>query len=487
MTADSIILIGGILIFVSILVGKAGSRFGIPSLLLFLLVGILFGSEGFGLQFYNAEIAQFIGMIALSIILFSGGMDTQFKDIKPILWQGIALSTVGVFLTALFTGLFIFWVSGFEFTTIYMPIATSLLLAATMSSTDSASVFNILRSQKIQLKYNLRSTLELESGSNDPMAYMLTIALIQYITSDTMGIGSVIGSFFMQFAIGGAIGFIIGKLMTHLINKISLSIPSLYSLLLLSLIFLTFAFTDIVGGNGYLAVYIAGMIVGNNKIVYKREIARFLDGMTMLVQMIMFLSLGLLVTPSKLIHCIPIAILIGIFMILVGRPLSVFITMLPFKNVNTRSKLFISWVGLRGAVPIIFATYPVVAGVEYSDQIFNIVFVITLISLIVQGMSITSLSRLLHLDEPDGNSNDNTFGMEIPEEINANLQEVTLTNEHIKDANQLKDMSIPPKTLVIMVKRDNKFLVPNGKMELYAGDRLLMISEDEEHQVMISN
>ncbi len=486
MTATSIILIGGVLIFVSILVGKAGSRFGIPSLLLFLLVGILFGSEGLGLRFYNADIAQFIGMIALSIILFSGGMDTQFSDIKPILWQGIALSTAGVFLTALFTGVFIFWISGFDFTTIYMPLATSLLLAATMSSTDSASVFNILRSQKIQLKYNLKSTLELESGSNDPMAYMLTIALIQYITASAFGIGGVIWSFLMQFAIGGAVGFIVGKLAVRLINRIQLSIPSLYSLLLLSLIFFTFAVTDMVKGNGYLAVYIAGIIVGNNKIVYKKEIARFLDGMTTLVQMVMFLSLGLLVKPSELVHAIPIAVLIGIFMIVVGRPLSVFITLLPFKNLGTRPKLFISWVGLRGAVPIIFATYPVVAGIEYSDQIFNIVFVITLMSLIVQGMSITSISKLLRLDLPEDDSNESIFGMELPEEINAVLQELTLTKEHLKEANQLKNMTLPPKTLVIMVKRDDRFLVPNGTMELYAGDRLLMISEDEEHHVLIS-
>lgn len=488
MTADSIILIGGILIFVSILVGKAGSRFGIPSLLMFLLVGIFFGSEevGIGLHFYNAKIAQFIGMIALSIILFSGGMDTQFKDIKPVLWQGIALSTVGVFLTALFTGLFIFWISGFDFTPIYMPLATSLLLAATMSSTDSASVFNILRSQKIQLKYNLKSTLELESGSNDPMAYMLTIALIQYITSASLGIGGVIWSFIMQFAIGGLVGFIVGKLAVHLINKIHLSIPSFYSLLLLSLIFFTFAITDIIGGNGYLAVYIAGIIVGNKKIVYKKEITRFLDGMTTLVQLIMFLSLGLLVNPEEMIHVIPIAVLIGIFMIMVGRPASVFLTLLPFKNVNIRSKLFVSWVGLRGAVPIIFATYPVVAGIEFSDQIFNIVFVITLMSLIVQGMSITSISKFLHLDLPEDDSKKNIFGMELPEEINAILQELTLTKEQLEQANQLKDMTLPPKTLVIMVKRGNKYLVPNGTMELLAGDRLLMISEDDEHQVLIS-
>lgn len=480
MTADNLILIGAILIFVSILVGKAGSKFGIPTLLLFLLVGMFFGNDGLGVKFYNAETAQFIGMIALSIILFSGGMDTQFKEIKPILSQGIILSTVGVLLTALFTGFFIFWISGFDFTNIYMPLATSLLLAATMSSTDSASVFNILRSQNIHLKYNLKSTLELESGSNDPMAYMLTIALIQFIGSSTLGVGGVIGSFLLQFAIGGAVGFIIGKLAVLLINKINISVPSLYSLMLLSLILFTFSITDLIKGNGYLAVYIAGIIVGNHKIVYKKEIATFLDGMTMLFQIIMFLSLGLLVNPREMVDVIPVGILIGIFMILIGRPLSIFISLLPFRKMETRAKLFISWVGLRGAVPIIFATYPVVAGIEYSGQIFNIVFVITLMSLVVQGMSITSIARFLHLDMPMEKKDKSNFGMILPDDINANLKEITLTEELLSNGNQLKKMKIPDKTLVIIVKRGDGFLVPNGSMELLPGDKLLLISEDEQ-------
>ncbi len=194
-TAENTLLIGSILLFVSIVVGKTGYRFGVPTLLLFLVVGMLFGSDGLGLQFHDAKDAQFIGMVALSIILFSGGMDTKFREIKPILGPGIVLSTVGVLLTALFTGLFIWWISGMSWSNIYLPITTSLLLASTMSSTDSASVFAILRSQKMNLKHNLRPMLELESGSNDPMAYMLTIVLIQFIQSSGMGVGAIVGSF----------------------------------------------------------------------------------------------------------------------------------------------------------------------------------------------------------------------------------------------------------------------------------------------------
>lgn len=486
MTSTNIILIGSILIFVSIMVGKTGSRFGIPSLLLFLIVGMVFGESCLDIiHFFNVDIAQFIGMIALSIILFSGGMDTQFKDIKPILWQGIALSTVGVLLTAIVTGLFIFWISGFEFTNIYLPLATSVLLAATMSSTDSASVFNILRSQNINLKYNLKSTLELESGSNDPMAYMLTIALIQFITSSTLGIGGVLISFVLQFAIGGAVGFIIGTFAVRLINKIQLSIPSLYSLLLLSLIFFTFAITDMIKGNGYLAVYIAGMIIGNNKIVNQKEIATFMDGMTNMVQMIMFLSLGLLVRVNEMIDTLPIGIAIGVFMIFIGRPLSVFVTLLPFTKIKTKAKLFISWVGLRGAVPIIFATYPVVAGVEHSDQIFNIVFVITLMSLILQGMTIPSAAKFLHLVDYTVKEKKNHFGMELPDEIDANLNEIVLTEDMLKYGNQLKTMHLPDRTLVIMIKRGERILIPNGSLELQIGDKLLFLSE-EEHRSLLS-
>ena len=242
-TAENILLIGSILLFVSIVVGKTGYRFGVPALLLFLLVGMLFGSDGLGLQFHNAKIAQFIGMVALSVILFSGGMDTKFKEIRPILSPGIVLSTVGVFLTALFTGLFIWYLSGMSWTNIHFPLITSLLLASTMSSTDSASVFAILRSQKMNLKHNLRPMLELESGSNDPMAYMLTIVLIQFIQSDGMGTGNIIGSFIIQFLVGAAAGYILGKLAILILNKINIDNQSLYPILLLSFVFFTFAIT----------------------------------------------------------------------------------------------------------------------------------------------------------------------------------------------------------------------------------------------------
>lgn len=484
-TAENILLIGSILLFVSIVVGKTGYRFGVPALLLFLLVGMLFGSDGLGLQFHNAKIAQFIGMVALSVILFSGGMDTKFKEIRPILSPGIVLSTVGVFLTALFTGLFIWYLSGMSWTNIHFPLITSLLLASTMSSTDSASVFAILRSQKMNLKHNLRPMLELESGSNDPMAYMLTIVLIQFIQSDGMGTGNIIGSFIIQFLVGAAAGYILGKLAILILNKINIDNQSLYPILLLSFVFFTFAITDLLRGNGYLAVYIAGMMVGNHKITFRKEIATFMDGLTWLFQIIMFLMLGLLVNPHEMIEVAVVALLIGVFMIVIGRPLSVFLCLLPFRKITLKSRLFVSWVGLRGAVPIIFATYPVVANVEGSNMIFNIVFFITIVSLIVQGTSVSSVARLLHLSTPLEKTG-NDFGVELPEEIDTDLSDMTITMEMLNEADTLKDMNLPKGTLVMIVKRGDEFLIPNGTLKLHVGDKLLLISEKNKQETVKS-
>lgn len=481
-TAENILLIGAILIFCAIMISKTGYRFGIPTLLLFLLVGMGFGTDGLGLEFNSAKDAQFIGMIALSIILFTGGMDTKLRDIKPVMAQGMILSTVGVLLTTLLTGGFIFWLSGFSSMNIAMPILTSLLLAATMSSTDSASVFNLLRSQRMNLKENLKPMLELESGSNDPMAYMLTIALIQVIVSDSgFDIGLLVKDLLVQFFVGGVMGYAFGRLAVWLINKVNLSNSSLYPILLLSLVFITFTITDLLHGNGYLAVYILGVIVGNARLVFRKEINTFMNGLTWFSQIVMFLSLGLLVNPHEMLGVSVCAMLIGLFMIFVARPLTVMLCLLPFRQMTFKAKCFVSWVGLRGAVPIIFATYPVVSEIPGSQVIFNIVFFITLLSLIFQGMTIAPVAKWLSLDLPEEKEG-NEFGVEIPEEIDSQLTDVTLTPEMLEDGNRLMDMNIAPGTLVMLVKRGSEFMIPNGRMELKVGDKLLYISENKKEE-----
>ena len=476
-TAENILLLGSILIATSILISKSGYRFGIPTLLLFLLVGMAFGSDGLGISFDNASDAQFIGMIALSIILFTGGMDTKISEIRPVLFQGIVLSTAGVALTTLLTGLFIYFTSAYTSLSIALPLTTSLLLAATMSSTDSASVFNLLRSQRMNLKQNLRPLLELESGSNDPMAYMLTIALIEVISSgNSLNIGAVAFDLVTQFAVGALLGYGFARITVWIINKLNLPNSSLYPIMLLSMVLITFTVTDMAHGNGYLATYIMGIVVGNTRLTFRKEVNTFMNGMTWLFQIIMFLTLGLLVNPHEMLDVIWEALLIGGFMMLVARPLSVVACLLPFKGLSGKARIFVSWVGLRGAVPIIFATYPVVAGIPDCNQIFNIVFFITLLSLIIQGMSIAKAARGLGLDSPQTNDG-NEFGVEIPEELETDLSEIVLTDEMLAQGNRLADMHLAKGRLVMLVKRNNEFIIPNGQIELRSGDKLLVISE----------
>ena len=477
-TSENILLLGAVLVFVSIIVSKTGFRFGVPTLLLFLLTGMLFGSDGFGLQFNSPRSAQFIGMIALSIILFTGGMDTKFNEIKPIVVPGLILSTLALLLTTALTGAFIFCLAMISGMNVEMSMLTAFLLAATMSSTDSASVFSILRSQKMQLKHNLKPLLELESGSNDPMAYMLTIILIQVIQSP----GEINGwdialDLLKQFGYAIIISVIIGKGIVWLMNRIQLSNTALYSVMLLCIVFITFAITDMVGGNGYLAVYIAGLVVGNSKVLLKREMSLFMDSLTWLFQTIMFLTLGLLVNPHELKGVAVAGLLIGLFMMFVARPLSIYTCLAPSKDLPLKAQTYISWVGLRGAVPIIFATYPVVEGIPGANIIFNIVFFITLLSLILQGMSISWFAKKLHLDLPP--EPEKEFDIHLPDELSKSLTEVTLTAKMLQHGNTLATMNIPKGHLAMMVKRDDEYLVPNGKLELYEGDVLLFICSEE--------
>ena len=476
-TPENIFFLGAVLIFASIVISKWGYRFGVPTLLLFLFTGMLFGSDGLGLEFHSHEDAQLIGMLSLSVILFSGGMDTKRRDIEPVATRGLMLSTVGVLITTGITGLLIYYLSEWTQLDIGLTLPMSMLLAATVSSTDSASVFNLLRTQHIGLKHNLRPMLELESGSNDPMAYVLTIALVDMIvTAGEFSVMTLATKIVGQLAVGGLLGYLGGRSLVWIVNHINLPNPSLYPILVLCSILITFTFTDMFQGNGYLAVYVTGLVAGNSRLSYRREMNTFMNGLTWMVQIILFLTLGLLVNPGDIPSIALVAIIIGLFMIFVSRPLSVFVCLLPFRHLSIKSKVFVSWVGLRGAVPIIFATYPLVSGVEGSKDIFNIVFAITLLSLILQGMSISWFARKLKLDEPE-EKDGNEFGIEIPEELGPQLQEITLTEDSLRAGKRLSELKMPKGTLVMMIKRGNSFIVPNGQVELQKDDVLLVITE----------
>ncbi|WP_102407310.1 potassium/proton antiporter [Parabacteroides bouchesdurhonensis] len=476
--AEEVLLIASVILFFSIFAGKAGYRFGLPALLLFLGVGMLFGSDGLGIQFSNPHIAQFIGMLALSIILFSGGMDTKFSEVKPIASQGVVLATVGVLATTFITGGFIYWLSAFISGYVSLTFPESLLLAAVMSSTDSASVFSILRSKGVYLKQKLRPTLELESGSNDPMAYMLTLILISYIQSGGMNIAEAGLSLLIQLVIGAIAGYAFGKIAVYVINHIDIDNASLYPILILATAFLTFSATTLCKGNGYLAVYIAGLVVGNAKIVHKKSIGTFFDGFAWLWQIVMFLTLGLLVNPHELLPVAGIGLTIGVFMIIIARPVSVFLCLLPYKNFDLKGKLYISWVGLRGAVPIIFATYPLIAGVEHAGLIFNVVFFITILSLLIQGTTVTLAAKWLdQIDEPEKKDE---FGIELPEDIKSAMSEIDITPAVLNHGNKLMELTLPDHTLAVMVKRNGRYFIPKGNTELKENDKLLMISDNDE-------
>ena len=478
---ENILLVWALLLYVAVIAGKVAYRFGAPALLLFLGVGMMFGLHF--IKFESFEFTQFIGMIALCIILFSGGMDTKFSEIRPILGPGIVLATLGVVITAAVTGVFIYFFSSWVGLAMSLPV--SLLLASTMASTDSASVFSILRTKKQGLKENLRPLLELESGSNDPMAYMLTILLVTVATSagGDVDFGQSILKFVVQMVVGGVLGYGIGRLAVLAINRIDIkNNVSLYPVLLLASVFFSFSFTSLLWGNGYLAVYITGLVVGNHKIAHRGNLTTFMDGFTWLAQIVMFITIGLLVNSDELMHpeVLILGVAVALFLMFVARPLSVFVGLLPFRHFSRRARIFVSWVGLRGAVPIIFATYPIVAGVENGRLIFNVVFMVTLISLLVQGTTVSGVANLLGLAFEE---KEPLFKMGIPDSIKSNFTEIEVTDSTLEGGSTLRDIVLPDNTLVVMIFRRGEYFVPRGNTSLEAGDKLLVVSDRDENEL----
>ena len=481
MLNENFLLVGALLLFVAVLAGKAAYRLGAPALLLFLGVGILFGYNDF-VSFDSAALAEFIGMVALCIILFSGGMDTKFADIRPIIAPGIVMATLGVTLTALIVGSFIFFLA--PYIGIELPFPIALLLAATMSSTDSASVFSILRSKKQGLRQNLRPLLELESGSNDPMAYILTVVLVG-ITTGAEGVNwaTALGSFVVQMVVGAALGYGFGRVTVWIMNRINIrNNASLYSALLLACAFFTYSFTTIAYGNGYLAVYIAGLVVGNLRIVYRNMLSTFFDSFTLLLQIILFLILGLYIDVHELLNpnVFLMALAVGFFMILVARPVATIICMAPFRQFSKRARVYASWVGLRGAVPIIFALYTVTHDVPYANYILNVVFLVTIISLVVQGTTVSGMANWLKLAyaEPQ-----RTFRLTVPDHIRSEFSEIEVNDALLQNGDTLKDIRLPGHTLVVMIYRNEKYFVPKGLTQLLVGDKLLVVSDNNDEML----
>jgi potassium/hydrogen antiporter len=470
---ENILLVAAILLLLSIIASKASGRLGIPALLLFLLTGMLAGSEGpGGIYFDDPWLTQLVGVAALAFILFDGGLSTEWHIIRPVFSKGLALSTLGVLITAASVGLFATFVLNFS-------LLEGLLLGSIVSSTDAAAVFSILRSRDVQLKGQLEPLLELESGSNDPMAVFLTIGLTQAIINPSTSLLNLVPMFFQQMLLGGLLGYIIGRLAAALVNRMNLAYQGLYPVLTIALVMLTYGATTWLGGNGFLAVYLAGLVMRNKDFLHRRSIMRFHEGLAWLMQIGMFLVLGLLVFPSELIPVIGIGLLISVFLILVARPLSIFLSLIPTR-LNLREKTLISWVGLRGAAPIILATFPLVYGVEHSDTIFNLVFFIVLTSVLVQGTSIIPIARFLGVYGPSQPPRP-LYPLEF---IPAASPDSGLVNLDISARSgvvgkKIVDLHLPETALVVLVNKKDKFVIPSGGTVLEAGDRMMILADQE--------
>ena len=473
LTIENILLIGSILLFISIIVGKTSYKFGVPTLILFLAIGMLAGSDGIGgIKFDDPKLAQFIGIVSLNFILFSGGLDTNWKSVKPILKEGLVLSTLGVLLTAISLGTFVYFVTDF---TIY----ESMLLGSIVSSTDAAAVFSILRSKNLALKSNLRPTLELESGSNDPMAYVLTLAFLTLVINQDLSILSIIPLFLKQMILGGIGGFAFGKLSEIIINKIKLGFEGLYPVLVIALMFITFSATDVVGGNGFLAIYICAVYLGNQDLIHKSTILKMFDGMAWLMQIVLFLTLGLLVFPSQIMPYIGIGLLISVFLILVARPVSVFLSLMFFKMKLGR-RFYISWVGLRGAVPIVFATYPLLAGIDKANIIFSIVFFISVSSVLIQGTTLSIFAKWLNVALPDEVkpiAENERYILNLPKSA---MEEVTIPIDSYAVNKRIIDLHFPRSAFIVMIKRNSKFVRPGGATIIEANDILVLLLDNED-------
>ena len=473
------ILIGAsILVLISVLVSKVSDRFGVPALLLFLILGMLAGSDGLGgIYFDDPALAKFIGIISLVLILFSGGLDTEWHQVRPILKEGMLLSTLGVLITAVAVGFIAHLL-------LDLSLLESFLLGSIVSSTDAAAVFSVLGSKGINLKGRLKPLLELESGSNDPMAILLTIGLIQLITQPNLSAWTMIGLFLQQVLIGAAVGFGMGKVMSFLINRLKLGNEGLYPVLTLSLVFLAFGLTDLLGGSGFLAVYLAGIVLRQHDFLHQKSLMRFHDGLAWIMQIAMFLTLGLLVFPSRIVPVMGVGVLIAVFLMLIARPLAVFIGLLP-SRLGWRQKTFVAWVGLRGAAPIILATFPLLAKLEQANLIFNVVFFVVLTSVLLQGTSLPKVAKWLKVNAPIVPKRVYPIEYVPMGGLKSELKELPIPFDSRMSGKAIFELDLPDDFLVILIARENDFILPSGGTVLQGNDTMLVLCDGKSYEDVI--
>lgn len=473
LSIEIIFLYVSILIFLSILASKLSDRLSVPVLLLFLIIGMLAGSEGpGGIYFNDPLLAKSIGIVALVFIIFTGGIHTRWKDVRPVLVPGFVLSTLGVLITAVIVGLFSVFI-------LKLSYLEGMLLGSIVSSTDAAAVFTVLRSKRASLKGSLRPLLELESGSNDPMAVFLTMGFINLLTIKEASIFGLIPMFLLDMGVGTLMGYLMARLSIYIINRVRLEYSGLYPILIMSLILLTYAATTAFRGNGILAVYLVGLIMGSRDFIHKKTIMKFHDGLAWLMQITMFLTLGLLVYPSHIVPVIAGGLLTALVLIVLARPIASFLCLLPFKY-DLNEKTMVSWVGLKGAVPIILATFPMLAQIPQAEMIFNIVFFVVLTSVLIQGTSIPFIAKKLKLSVPFGDKRIYPIEFEKTEGIDASLEELIVPADSMAVGKQVYEIKAPPRCLIVLIARKDKYFIPKGSTVIEAGDIFLVLAGEED-------
>lgn len=458
LTLEQTLLLAAGLLLLSVLASKMSSKLGMPALILFLGIGILAGSEGVGgIPFEDVDMARIVGTLALAFILFAGGLETSWRQTRAVLWAGVSLSSLGVLITASVFGLFAHWLLG-------LGLVDSMLLGAVVASTDAASVFSALRGRRLYLRRDLTTLLEFESGSNDPMAILLTAML----TSEALGTGpswlEYIWSFVVQMSLGALLGVALGHVWARGINRARLEYDGLYPVLTIALVLFSFALTALAGGNGFLCVYAAGVTLGNHNFVHRLALVQFHDGIAWLMQITMFLALGLLVFPSKLLPVAGVGLLLAMVLVFIARPFAVFVALLTARF-TVQDKLFLSWVGLRGAVPIVLATIPISAGVPGSEAFFNIVFFVVVLSAILQHSLTPFVARLLRVAP-------GPVREDVP--VPQSTIEVVVRPASLASGRMVVDLSLPPSALILLLKRGDEAFIPRGSTVLQAGDRLVI-------------
>ncbi|MDR1806179.1 MAG: potassium/proton antiporter [Clostridium sp.] len=463
------IIIGAALVTVSIFSSKLIYKIGVPTLLIFLAMGMFVGVDGpLHVDFEDAHLAESICSVALMFIMFYGGFGLNWREAKRVAAPALLLSTVGVVLTAGLLGIMAYWILGWS-------LVNSMLLGAVVSSTDAASVFSVLRARKLSLKNHMDSLLELESGSNDPMSYMLTVLLLSMAQGVQLSAGDVALFLLKQFGFAIVLGGGFAIVTLALLKRVKLEVDGLYPIFVAAMALLCFAVNLQLGGNEYLAVYLLGIILGNSQFVHRRSILHFFDGLTWLVQIALFFMLGLLSVPTKLLaHLVP-ALLCALVITFVARPVASVIILTPFK-LSLRAQALTAWSGLRGAASIVFATIVLATGIPVADDLFNIVFVICLLSITLQGSFLPMAARKLGLVDESG-SVFKTLN-DYPEDRYGKLAEVSVTQGHPWEGKSIMDAEIPESVLVVMIQRDGNVVTPKGSTVMLAGDKVVLSGAD---------